>query len=425
MPAEAGAVRRAQDFVAGLKPIGGTAIADALSLALKSRGAGGEPAGRPYLVVFLTDGLPTVGETREDALVESIRRAGSGTRIFAFGIGTDVNTHLLDRIAEDTRALSRYVLPGEDLELALSSFYSKIRDPVLSGLQLSFTNPDVRVTRLQPAALPDLFNGEVLAVFGRYTGSGACAARLTGSLGGRRAEFTAEVDFPAAAGEHAWIPRLWAARRVGWLLDEIRLRGQSAELRDEVVRLAREYGIVTPYTAFLVLEDEARRGVPVELRSFRDMEQDRETAGAARDKLDSMRAEAAAPARRSGPEAVANALSVQSLRSIVNEAQVSQPAGLGKSGAAAGPARGYREWQSRNYAQGVKVVGGRSFFQNGTVWTDSAAQGKSRLRRKQVRFASEEYFELFRRDRELAGLLWLGNEIDVVVDDTLYEIRGN
>jgi Ca-activated chloride channel family protein len=212
MPAETGAVRRAQDFAAGLKPIGGTAIADALQLALQSREAGGEgggsaKAGRPYLVVFLTDGLPTVGETREEELVESLRKAGRGTRIFSFGIGTDVNTHLLDRIAEDTRALSRYVLPGEDLELALSSFYAKIRDPVLCDLQLSFTNPQVRVTRLQPAALPDLFSGEVLAVFGRYTGSGASAVRLAGSLGGRR------IEFRSACAAN---PRSCAMRLCGW-----------------------------------------------------------------------------------------------------------------------------------------------------------------------------------------------------------------
>jgi Ca-activated chloride channel family protein len=422
-PAGPEAVRRAQEFVAAFKPMGGTAIADALVQALRLRASGRENAGRPYLVVFLTDGLPTVGETREDVLVESVRKARGGTRIFCFGIGTDVNTHLLDRIAEDSRALSRYVLPDEDLELVLSSFYSKIRDPVLADLSLSFTNPSVRVSRLEPAALPDLFNGEVLAVFGRYSGSGVAAARLTGSLGGRRTEFVADVDFPATAGEHSWIPRLWASRRVGWLLDEIRLRGESAELREEVVRLAREFGIVTPYTAYLVLEDEARRGVPLELRSFREMEQDRAAAGSARSKLDSVRAEAKAPERRSGAEAVANAQSVQGLKGILNEAQLQPADGLAKS--AAGPVQGYRDWQARNYAQAVKVVGGRAFFQNGTVWTDSAAQQRAALKRRQVRFASEEYFELLRRNREIAGYLALGMELDVVVDDTLYQIRGN
>jgi hypothetical protein len=122
---------------------------------------------------------------------------------------------------------------------------------------------------------------------------------------------------------------------------------------------------------------------------------------------------------------VANALSVQALKSALNEAQVSQPAGLARSGAAAGPVQGYKEWQSRNYAQGVRVAGGRSFFRNGAVWIDSAAQLGRGLKRRQVRFAGEAYFELLRRESALSGLLWLGSEIDVVVDDTLYEIRGN
>jgi hypothetical protein len=138
-----------------------------------------------------------------------------------------------------------------------------------------------------------------------------------------------------------------------------------------------------------------------------------------------VRAEAAAPERRSGAEAVANALSVLGLKRSVNEAQLQQAEGLAKSGAAAGPAQGYRDWQGRNYAQAVKVVGGRAFFQNGAVWTDAAAQGRNALKRKQVRFASEEYFELLRRNREVAGFLSLGNDIDVVVDDTLYQIRGH
>jgi hypothetical protein len=336
-------VRRAQDFVSGFKPLGGTAIGDALAAALRLRAGGGEAggrSGRPYLVVFLTDGLPTVGETREEALVPGILQAGDGTRIFCFGIGTDVNTHLLDRIAEGSRALSRYVLPGEDLELVLSSFYSKIRDPVLADLALSFSNPKVRVSGLEPAALPDLFNGEVLAVFGRYSGSGAAEARITGSLGGKQVQFAAEVDFPAAAGEQGWIPRLWAARRVGRLLDEIRLRGESAELRDEVVALAREHGIVTPYTAYLVLEDEARRGVAPELRSFREMEQDREVSAAARGKLDSVRAEAKAPERRTGAEAVANAQSVLGLKNSRNAEALQEAGGLEKSGPGRGAGAG-------------------------------------------------------------------------------------
>jgi Ca-activated chloride channel family protein len=210
---------------------------------------------------------------------------------------------------------------------------------------------------------------------------------------------------------------------VGWLLDQIRLNGESAELREEVTRLAREHGIVTPYTAYLVLEDEARRGVPLELRSFRELEQDGAVVGSARRKLDSVRAEAAAPERRTGGEAVANAQSMQGLKDSSSVGGLQKGEGLEKSSAAAGPAQGYRDWQARNYALAVKVVGGRAFFRNGDVWTDAAAQARRTLMRRQVRFAGPEYFELLAGDRELAAFLALGNNLDVVVDDTLIQIR--
>ena len=142
---------RAREFVAGLKPIGGTAIADALerALALRGKDRAGDPS-RPFLVVFMTDGLPTIGETREDAIVARVKGAAAGTRIFSFGIGTDVNTHLLDRVSGDTRGLSQYVLPSEDIEVKVSGFFAKLRDPVFSDLSLSFTNPAIRVTALHP-----------------------------------------------------------------------------------------------------------------------------------------------------------------------------------------------------------------------------------------------------------------------------------
>ena len=196
VPADASHLSQAGEFVDGLRPIGGTAIGDALDRALALRGSGGGGSGRPYLVIFLTDGLPTVGETREDALVASMKSAASGVRIFSFGIGNDVNTHLLDRIASETRAVSQYVLPGEDIEVKVSAFYTKIKEPVLSDVSLSFTNPAIHVTQLLPGTMPDLFNGDMLVVFGRYSGSGASAAKITGTFNGKRQEFVADVSFP-------------------------------------------------------------------------------------------------------------------------------------------------------------------------------------------------------------------------------------
>jgi len=210
--------------------------------------------------------------------VAGVKKCGQGqTRIFCFGIGTDVNTHLLDRITEETRAVSQYVLPEEDLEVKVSSFFSKIKEPVLANPTLKFTG-DIHATKLYPSPLPDLFKGEQLVLAGRYSGKGDSAVVVEGRVNGAPKQFTYESEFPGGLVENAFIPRLWATRRVGYLLDEIRLHGENSELRDEVTELARQYGIVTPYTAYLILEDETRHDVPVQMRSFRDFEND----GAAR-----------------------------------------------------------------------------------------------------------------------------------------------
>ena len=417
VPADSEHVGKAESFVDGLSAMGGTAIQDALHDAL-SLSTSGE---RPYMVIFLTDGIPTVGETSEDALVGSVTHAGRATRIFSFGIGTDVNTHLLDRIATETRGVSQYVLPKEDIEVKVSSFYAKINQPVFSDLSLSFSNPGVRITQLLPAQVPDIFNGDTLVLFGRYSGSGASAVRLRGQFNGKPREFAADLTFPAEASGNDYIPRLWATRRVGWLLDEMRLRGESAELKDEVIRLARAFGIVTPYTATLILEDEERRNVPSSLRSFQELEEDMSARDRAQGRLDSVRKEAASEASRAGAPAVQNSKAVNDLKSGLNEAQAAQASGLEK--AAPAPAAGYRASQKNNYAQQVRVVNGRAFYQNGNVWTDSSAQGKRSLKQRQITFGSTEYFDLLAKTPELSSWLALGSQRDVVVGDTLFNIR--
>jgi len=427
VPATRANVDKAEELVASLKPIGGTAIEEALGKALALRSSsGGDKSSRPYLVMFLTDGLPTIGETREDALVEQVKKANTThTRIFSFGIGSDVNTHLLDRIAEETRAISQYVAATEDLEVRLSNFYTKIKEPVLSGLSLSVTTPGIRISQLYPHELPDLFNGDMLVVFGRYTGAGASAVKIGGLLGGQKREFVADAAFDERNTANAFIPRLWATRRVGWLLDEIRLHGESGELRDEATRLAREFGIVTPYTAYLIMEDESRRNVPVALRNFQEMERDRAPREVAAKSFASVRAEAADERLRSGAGAVFNAKAVQGLRYSWNEQQASVGAGLDKTVAAApaggsAPA-GYRSAQ--NYSQQARVMNGRAFYQNGNQWIDSTAQGRKGLKQQKVIFNSDEYFTLIRRHPDAAAWLSLGNEVDVVIEDVLYQVR--
>src|SRR5881396_2272317 len=265
---------RANEFIKELKPIGGTAIDDALRKALALRS---EKADRPFAVIFLTDGLPTIGNTDENQIVANAKKSSGGNvRVFCFGIGHDVNTHLLDKITEETRAFSQYVLPEEDIEVKVSNFFAKIKDPVLTDPTLSFTG-DIRVTKLYPSPLTDLFKGEQLVLAGRYTGKGASAVVLEGTVNGARKKLTYDVNFSGETTEHDFIPRLWATRRVGYLLEEIRLHGENAELKDEVTELARKYSIVTPYTAYLIIEDEARRGVPLLSQTLPQLQQDSKT----------------------------------------------------------------------------------------------------------------------------------------------------
>lgn len=414
---------RANELVDSLKPIGGTAIGDALRQALALRKL---DAARPYLVVFLTDGLPTVGETREDPLVDQVvKHNAAGTRIFAFGIGDDVNTHLLDRIAAETRAASQYVSAKEDLEVKLSNFYGRIKDPVFCDLKLSFTNPDIRVTQLQPGTLPDLFNGDMLVVFGRYTGTGASAVRISGTFNGEPREFTADVNFAAAAPGNEYIPQLWATRRVGWLLDEIRLRGESAELVEETTRLARQYGIVTPYTAYLILEDERKRNVPVALRNMRELESDATVRGQVKFRMDSLDREAKMESDRSGSSATANAKSLGGLKD--QRSAKPAPAAVQQELAKAGQTRqstdGYRLDQTRSYATQTRNLNGRAFYQNGPVWTDSTAQSRANLKQVNIAFNSDAYFALLKEHPAASQWMSLGNNLDLVLGDTIYQIR--
>jgi Ca-activated chloride channel family protein len=412
-------------YLDGLRATGGTAIDEAMTTALSqavTRGMGY----RLSYIIFLTDGLPTVGETREDPIVERAGKAAGGARIFCFGVGIDVNTHLLDRVSEQSGGVSRYVLPGEDLEVKVGSLSAKIREPVLSGITVGYEGGSARVYQTQPSKLPDLFNGDMVVLFGRYSGSGTTTVRVSGTVNGVKKDFTSQVAFPPDDGGSEYVARLWAARRVGWLLDEIRLHGESAELRDEVTKLARQFGIVTPYTAYLILEDEQRRGIPENLRSFQELERDRGALDTMSLRMDSVYDEAVSEEHRSGQSAVDNAIAVQTMKDAWNEAQASSGAAMSKSTVApvpAGEQQGYRAAQSANYATQVRVLNGRSFYQNGTVWTDSTAQSQAGLRQKPVRFNSSEYFELLTKNPGAAQWLSLGNNIDIVLGDTLYTIR--
>ena len=412
---------QATKFINRLHASGGTAIDDALQQALALRPGGGD---RPFVVIFLTDGMPTVGNSDEDQIVANVKQASSGhTRVFCFGIGTDVNTHLLDKITEETRAASQYVLPDEDLEVKVSNFFARIKEPVLANPTIKFTG-DVRVSKFYPSPLPDLFRGDQLVLVGRYTGSGDSAVVLEGSVAGAKRQFTYEVTFPKHSDENEFIPKLWATRRVGYLLDEIRLHGENAELRDEVTELARQYGIVTPYTAYLIAEDEDRRQVPLSMQSLPRINTDNSVRGEAVQNWGFFRE------KRGGEQAVAGARFGNALKSADNLAEPSLSGTLEASralGVATPPPGAAPSADAKvrlvQYSQQGQLVAGKNFFQNANnQWVDSSVQKHQNAKKQRIQFNSTEYFEFAAKNPRALPWLALGQNVQFIMDGTLYDI---
>jgi Ca-activated chloride channel family protein len=416
---------QAQKWIDALKPIGGTAINEALQKALKLRPLTAE---RPFVVIFLTDGQPTVGETNEDKIVASVApsggsgdSAGAATRIFCFGIGTDVNTHLLDKIVERTRAASQFVLPEEDLEIKVSNFFTKIKEPLLTNVKVSWPE-GVRVSKLYPGVMPDLFRGDQLVLAGRYSGVAEGDVTLEGTVNGQLRKISARVRFPESALGNEFIPQLWAMRRVGWLLDEIRLRGENKELRDEVVDLARRYAIVTPYTSYLIVEDEALRGVPVATRTLQQLDRNRDAQIYLKRSWDGLATEKAGDVGNFNARANKGLKDAYALEPSISQTQ--EEAKKAVAAAAPAPMGGVegRRRELDELQQNARVVSGKAFYQNGSQWIDSDAQQQKAANRQRIQFASEEYFKLLRENPDASQWLALGKNVQFTLRDTLYEV---
>ncbi|UCD76088.1 MAG: VWA domain-containing protein [Phycisphaerales bacterium] len=267
-------ILQAREYLRLVRPTGGTNIHDALLEALRPEP---EPGMLP-VVLFLTDGLPTVGKTGERAIREMVTRANvHHRRLFTFGVGEDVNVPLLDHLADATRATSTYALPGEDVELKVASVFKRLRGPVFADAELTVQDEQgwpagLLISRVIPARLPDLFAGDQFIVLGQYRQDGPLTFQLAGNYLGSERSFRFNFDMDAATTGNSFVPRLWASRQIAELIDAIRQAGaarnggfppvsfdpfadpRTRELAEEVLRLSMEFGILTEYTAFFAAE---------------------------------------------------------------------------------------------------------------------------------------------------------------------------
>jgi Ca-activated chloride channel family protein len=396
-------INEAKRFIEDLQAIGGTNIEEAFNLALKNYKA----SSRPHFIVFLTDGKPTIGEMNDEKLVKRILNSNKmNSRIFTFGIGDEINTHLLDKITDATKAWRTYVSDDEDIEIKVSNFYDKIQSPVLSDLKLDFNN--VEVYQTYPNDLPDLFKGSNILVFGRYKGNGKALIKLSGKLNGKQKDYSINTNFRKDDDEYSFIPPLWASRRIGYLLDLIRLNGESKELVDEVISLAREHGIITPYTSYLIMEDEEIR-----IRGGRLVD-GLQTLPPRPELKKENEADYFRMKDKSGSGSVRVSEEFQSLNSAINYSQTQQ----GNERLSYTDSEG----KQRNLSQQVKNVLGRAVYQQDKFWVDSELQKLETKNAKRIQFNSDEYFKLLNKEPETAQFLALGQNVRFYYNNIFYEV---
>ncbi|MBM4092280.1 MAG: VWA domain-containing protein [Planctomycetes bacterium] len=397
-------------YLESMQARGGTNIHDALIESLRQP----PENDRLPIVLFLTDGRPTIGRTDEKSIRAAAESANRyGKRVFTFGVGVDVNSPLLEHVASESRGTATFVLPGEDIELKVARMFERLSGPVLASPQLTVLDehgrPAAGRTRdLIPWRLPDLFDRDQLVLLGQYLGDGPLVFRLSGHCPDGKRSFQFRFDLDKATTRNSFVPRLWAQRKIAVLVDAIRASGAERpgarpevadprvkELVDEIVRLSTEFGVLTEYTAFL-----AREGT--------DLTRTEQLAREAWHSFD-----ARARQVRSGLGAINQDVNLRSQKS-------------------AGQLN-YRNsyWDAnmdRAQVTSVQQVADRAFYRKGGRWVDSRLvnQTDAGAAQRAVEYGSEEHMELARqlaRDNR-QGALMMHGEILLDVDGQAVLVRN-
>jgi Ca-activated chloride channel family protein len=322
-------------------------------------------------------------------------------------VGDDVDTFLLDAVVQDFRGAGSYVRPGERIDEKVASLYSKISAPVMTDIALDFGG--MQIDWMYPSQLPDLFAGEQLTLVGRYRQSAEnTTITLSGSVNGDEQTINyANLEFPGRAGGEPFIARLWATRRIGDLLNSIRLQGENQELIDSVVNLSVRYGIITPYTSFLIEEDDilTQVGRDRAAAEFREEAQQLSSvasgagAVAAADATINLQA-AQAPVPMALPTATAEGM-------VITEGEGDDEAQFG-AGFNTNP---------------IQTVNDKTFILQGDVWTDTAFTPDT-METQKIEFLSDAYFQLLEDKPEMAEYLAVGERVIVVIEGVAYEITS-
>jgi Ca-activated chloride channel family protein len=241
-------IRAAEHYLDALEAQGSTNIAGALDEALSIT----QQSGRLPIVLFLTDGLPTVGERNGSVIASSVAKRRGSRRVFTFGVGSDLNVALIEQLAIEGRGTASFVRPEESVERAVGIVASRLTNPLVTDVRVRADG--VRLLKMHPSGPVDIFAGEDLVILARYDGSGDAVVRFDGQTSAGPVSWGTRVRFPERSRENAYVARLWATQRVGYLSAEKRKHGGSREVDDEIRELGERYGIPTEFSSYLVLE---------------------------------------------------------------------------------------------------------------------------------------------------------------------------
>ncbi len=420
----------ASRYIDELEARGGTNISQALQTGCKMLD---ESSQRPAYVILMTDGQPTVGDTSEANILKSIS-AKHNLRIFDFGVGYDVNTRFLNKIAEEHHGTSQYVAPNENLEIAIADFYKKIASPFLTDVKIEYSG--VETKDVYPRAIKDIFAGSQLMLLGKYKNSGKCIVHLSGKVNGIEKSYSFPLSFQSEETGNTYLPRLWAMRRIGYLTDIAHENGNNREVIEEVVSLSKKYGIITEFTSFLVTDPSenarlAQNGPPMPRQWGRSAASPRPSLAARSSgrrfayAQQSFAIDSFAPRMATAP--------VDPRYGQSNEVGAFDP-GYGQLNALSGSlavtrAKDARALQEADHvavkkekAASIKSVADKTFYLNNEIWVDSAIDLTHLPKVKELTFASKEYFDLIHSKPSIAKYFSIGKQLILQFEGQVYKI---
>ena len=372
----------ARAYIDGLEVAGGTNIMGALREALRTEVSDG----RLPIVLFLTDGAPSVGESRPAVIADSARAWRGGRRVFTFGLGSDVNVSLLEQLALGGRGTAQFARPEEDVERMVGITAQRLMAPVVTDLRIHAEG--VRLLRTMPQDAQDLFAGQDLVVLTQYEGTGSGTLVFEGRTPNGPVRWTQQVTFPDRETGNNFVPRLWATQRIGWLAAEKRRTGTN-ELDSEIRNLGEKFGIPTEFTSYLVLEPGMVANMPASV------------GGVRRDATTNSFAASGAGM------AAAPAVAADSRFEMAKKASAQRSATSLASLDEASDALSSRERKMR-------ANSGRTFVMQGDTWTDTRYRADAKLPVVKVKGYSAAYFALLRALPQLKDAFAMGDKVTIV-----------